>query len=325
MKSFTKVVTLFIALLVTLWVGLVPKDKVWANASGEQANQVIVGQSFDVAADQAYDTLVVIGSTGTLNGRVNELVVIGSDIEIGETAVVNRSMVNIGSHARVHPQATVRGEDVRVSLPESWAQSLSKGWGSWMAPGWMHDGGRQGGAQRVSWQMNVLWALGSWVAAVLLGALYMMIFPVFHRNSVDFLAANSGTSFGFGILGYLGVAPGVMILVITIIGILLVPAFLVAVAAFVGIGYISAAGFIGQRLKVRWSEASLRTEVYAMALGVLILKVVSLIPFFGGLVVAIVTTAGFGAVLRTLYVLIRSRRAVRPRDADGIDRGYAPA
>jgi hypothetical protein len=305
-------------LLVSPWLVTVAK----ANDSSAENNQVIVGQRFDVAADQVYDTLVVIGSTGSFNGQVSELVVIGSDIEIGETAVVGSSMVNIGSQTKIHPQASVRGEDIRVNIPQSWAQ----GWNSWMAPGWMYDGGHHGGAQRMSWQMSVLWAVGSWVAAVLLGALYILIFPVFHRESVNDLGAHPGATFGIGILGYLGVAPGVILLIVTIIGILLVPAFFVAVAALVGVGYVAAGGFIGRLLNIRWKEASVRTEVYAMALGVLILKVVTLIPFFGGLVVALATTAGFGAVLRTLYASIRRRRASQPRPGPTIDRGgYVPA
>lgn len=289
-------------------------------SSGEgesDSARILIGQNFSVGPNEIHESIVAVGSTGRVSGRVENLVIIGSDVEVDDTAQVTESLVVVGSQVNISPNAQISGEEVRVALPASWGALGAPAWRQWEAP-------VQGG-----WAGQLIWAFISWLATFALGALYIYLFPQFHARARQYLVERKGASFGLGVLGYLSVAPIIFLLVITLVGILLVPVFIFICIALVAIGQVTVAGTIGERFKTSLASS----PFWALAIGLLILRAVGLIPFFGGLAVLIGTTMGLGAVIRVLFerYQLHRKRPKRPTPGSSqaqtdqqVESGYAP-
>lgn len=287
-----KTLTYYFSILVILTFSLLSfgdSDNSWDN--GSKNKRVFMGDKFEIAPDETLDEVVVIGSKGIVKGKVEKLVVIGSDVSITDTASVIDTFVTIGSHTEIDPKAQIKAEQVRIALP-------GKGGGSqiYSRKGlWSNDLDN-----RENWFVaGIIWALLSGIFSLLIGFLYLNIAPRFHADNLAYIKANSVAAFGIGILGYLLVIPSILLLVVTIVGILLIPLFIVLLILSAVLGYLTVSAAIGERLKIKLGSTN--EVLWQMAAGVVMLKLVGLIPFLGTVVVFILSTAGFGAVLRHFF------------------------
>lgn len=301
--------------------------RVWADREADRAPgsdeeipaKVIIGQQFTIDGTDAFGDVVAIGSKGVVRGRVGNLVMIGSDVEVAANARVSESLVVIGSQTRIDPNALVRGEEVRVSLPRAW------GWGTW------HSLGSYWGSDIVerdlSWRARISWTFSSWLAAVALGVLYIYLVPAFHDQCRRYLVEHRGVSLGLGMLGFLAVTPVTLLLILTILGIILVPIFLIVCAVLVALGHFTVGAAIGGLFRFKVRQAAF----WELAAGLLVLKIIGLVPWIGTPLVTIATAMGLGAVLRSL--IARShwwkrgppRQAIPPRTESGSESEFAPA
>jgi cation transport ATPase len=102
--------------------------------------------------------------------------------------------------------------------------------------------------------------------------------------------------FLYGLLGVILIVPIALMLVISIIGIALIPIELLAFFLAALIGYIAVAIIIGKKI-LRALKNDDPNVVLSAVLGVLLLWLVGLIPFVGGIVKGIACITGLGAVI----------------------------
>jgi hypothetical protein len=99
-----------------------------------------------------------------------------------------------------------------------------------------------------------------------------------------------------GVLGTLAMPVLTVLLVVTIVGILLVPVQLIAILLAGILGYTALALLVGRALPIRTEKA---TGVIQLAAGTAIVVIVSEIPFVGVMAMITAWFLVFGAVLRS--------------------------
>jgi cytoskeletal protein CcmA (bactofilin family) len=101
-----------------------------------------------------------------------------------------------------------------------------------------------------------------------------------------------------GFLGAMALIPLAIVLCVTIIGIPVAVALMLAAPVAAALGFSAVAGELGLRVPVLRGR---KTQAMVLALGLFILLIVGHIPVLGVLVMIAATLMGFGAVIRTRF------------------------
>jgi uncharacterized RDD family membrane protein YckC len=136
----------------------------------------------------------------------------------------------------------------------------------------------------------------------LLGCLIVtLVFPRSVAASVGMLRAAPGRSFAAGILGLVVLPPLTLLLIMTGIGVFVVPlVFAGTIIAFV-FGHVAVFGGTGQKLGATLRADLLQKPWLAVIVGAVLFSLIYAVPYVGLFVWAAVLTIGFGAVLLALF------------------------
>ncbi|MFH1542076.1 MAG: hypothetical protein ABIE84_03180 [bacterium] len=150
---------------------------------------------------------------------------------------------------------------------------------------------------------------GAWL--IILKILSFLAFLVLVAVAIAFYGKNlalvSGTiekkisrTFWFGLLAILLIVPVVLLLAISLVGIVLIPAWLILVFIAGLFGYAAAAQYVGARL-AKLLKRKKTTQLGDTVLGLVTLMIIGIVPFLGGLIKAFVCLSGLGAVVLTRF------------------------
>ena len=139
-------------------------------------------------------------------------------------------------------------------------------------------------------------ALAKFVVFFLVGLLLLAVAPARLDRVTASLTRAPVRDVLVGVLGTLAMPVLTVLLVVTVVGILLVPVQLIAILVAGILGYTALALFIGRALPIRTEKA---TAVVQLAVGTAIVVVISEIPFVGILAMVTAWFLVFGAVLRS--------------------------
>jgi hypothetical protein len=273
-----------IALLVFCWLG--PAS---AFAAGPKERIVIVG---DVLVDRGQTTKDVVVADGdvTVRGTVDgDVVAANGDVAI--RGHVTGDVVTFAGTATLGRRAHVDGDvaygDKRPVV----------------APG-AQVGGKVkkfkpadigGGAIALS--------IGVWVAvtvsALVLGLILLALFPKAADAVARTAKATTGRAALVGLLTFILIPIVGVIALITVVGIPLGVGLLFAMLPIYGLAYTTSAFIVGRLVSKQGGR------IVAFIIGLVILRVLALVPFLGGLVWFLATILGLGA----LFVSARRARA----------------
>jgi hypothetical protein len=124
--------------------------------------------------------------------------------------------------------------------------------------------------------------------------------------------------FRCGLIGFVGavaLVPSTLLLLLSVIGIPVVPLLWGAVALAVLMGSVAMAHAFGLRIP---NIAQGKTQAVVLAVGVLILTVVGLIPYLGPLAICVIGMLGLGAVIRTRFGTKKSPPPAAPPPAEAL-------
>jgi hypothetical protein len=249
--------------------------------------EVVVGREFYFGGGHMPGTLVAIGSSGTIDGAIADVILLGSSARLGPHANVHERMLSLGSRIERAAGARVTAQHVHFGVP---AGSFGHG----------RD------AARSDLGARVLASLFGLLASLGLGALCLRFAPVFSRRVTERLRARPWRALGSGLLHYLLVVPAALLLVLTVIGIPLLPLYFVIVVALIGSGYVASAAVVGQL-----ATPALRGWKGLLS-GLAIAAAISWVPILGGLFAFFAATFGFGALTQTVHESLRARRRRPP-------------
>ena len=166
-------------------------------------------------------------------------------------------------------------------------------------------------------------SLVGWVGSTILYALVaMLIIALAQRQTLAIknrIRERFWPTFGWGLLGAVVVVPVVtVLLIISIVGILaLLPWALVVFATFL-FGAVGAAVLVGD-LVLPWLGSKNESLLLAGVVGVLIVRLVGLIPVAGAIAVGVLWIVGFGAAFMAFWDWRREKRERGEGRADEAD------
>lgn len=230
-----------------------------------------------------------INVTGEIFGPIE---LSGERIEVGEQARIHGDLVYASSEAiKIHPLAQVEGKITRRPKRLEAAEPAAT------VPG-----------------LKPLRPLV--IAGILaLAMLALAVFPRVTASSTRTLAAAPVRSLGMGIALFFSVPPVAVLLVITIIGIPIGIALLAIQALALVFGYVITALLVAQGLGRTVGRHTLAGwQQYAfMAAAIVVLALVTSIPYLGAIVLLLASSAGLGALVLQRF----SRRNARtPTESD---------
>jgi hypothetical protein len=208
------------------------------------------------------------------------LTVIGGDLQVdGE---VDGDVVDIGGTVSQSPGAIVRGH----------VNGVSQDYTDPVAP-WL--GANRGDIMAQNYKTFLRLAYN---IVILLA---FLIFPVRVRMALDRVEKHPGLSATAGVLALIAVFPVALLLLISIIGIPLLPLEFLAVVAGVLIGQAALGLLVGRRLYELIRPQTTPSPLAALIIGLVVLTAAELVPVLGGLVLALVWMIGLGAAILAFF------------------------
>jgi cytoskeletal protein CcmA (bactofilin family) len=276
--------TAVIALLVFCWV--LPAS---AFAAGPKERIVIVG---DVLVDRGQTTKDVVVADGdiTVRGTVDgDVVAANGDVAIrghvtgdvvtfagtatlGRRAQVDGDVAYGDKKPRVAPGAQIGGKVKKFKAEDLGGGAIALRIGLWLAVT---------------------------ISALVLGLILLALFPKAADAVARTAKARTGRAFLVGVLLFVLIPIIGVIALITVIGIPLGAGLLLAMLPIYGLAYTASAFVVGRLVSKQGAR------ILAFIIGLVVLRVLALVPFLGGIVWFLATILGLGA----LFVAAQRARA----------------
>ena len=251
--------------------------------AGEQADVVLVGQGDATVVDATVNTVVVLdGHLILRDATVETVLVVGGSVDLQGTTRVLGDIRSIESTvdraATAVVDGSIKGVDAELLLV-----------GSFLVPALF------------------LFALGMALATLVAGLVLVAIASRQVRAAERLIVREPGSVFVVGLLAAILTPVLAVIAIVTIVGAPLGVALLLAVMpALAFVGYLVAAIFLGERILGNDVSQPAGERPYGAALvGIVVLGVIGLVPGVGGVVTAIASVFGLGAVLVLAWRTIR--------------------
>jgi hypothetical protein len=259
------------------------------------------------------DSVVAVMGNTYVNSKIGgDVVAVFGDVELGPEAEVSGDVVSVGGIITRDPAAVVHGNVNEVTLPVHVGQL------DWSRP-WIRHALLYGRPLATDPGLGWAWAIAFGFLAFYV--LLAVMFPAGVRRCVHTLETQPGASFLTAMLSLLITPMLVLVLLITVIGIAVLPFvwFALFVMGLFGKAVILAA--IGGRV-IGGIEGPVIKVPAAVLVGGGILLLLYLVPIIGNILYVLTGFLGFGVVAYTLLTESKAKRAPR---MDAIPPGGGPS
>jgi len=249
------------------------------------SERVVLGQSLSIGAEETVDKAVAVGGSVTVAGHVRrDAVAVGGSVTLLPGARVEGDAVAIGGAVSVEEGATLEGDNVSLggTIP-TMVGSMTR----WAVGGRPHLRSMFGFASRMT-RAVLLYVIALLIAAA---------FPGAFLRVKTYLVDRPGLSALGGLALILGFLPLCVLLAVTIVGIPLIPVAALLLVALLLFGFTVSAGWLGERMPFLREK----TPVKAVALGGVVLALVSLVPWLGTATLVLVAAFAAGAALLSRF------------------------
>lgn len=257
-----------------------------ANAKISYGSMAIFGSDAHVGPGENYDSVVVLWGTLDFNGRAKDMVVVGGKVKLRRGAEVTQSLVLMGGSLDQEDGATIAGDTVTVQAPTGLYKAIvliipmiaALFVGAW----WFIT--------------TLLWLCFSW----LFGALSLYFLTKTRRRSLWLLDNRKFNSFLWALGVSLAFVPGLIFLIISIIGIVFIPMYLLIFGTAYYLSYILSATWIGtvvgRKLGKNWSWP------FALFIGLFLTSLIgTCIPWLGKFILFGISVLASGALWQALF------------------------
>jgi uncharacterized RDD family membrane protein YckC len=295
-----------------------------APAVERQRAVVRMGQGYALDAGRVAEEIVVIGGDVRVDGHVEgDVVVVLGGAHVGPTAVVDGDLVIVAGDGTIADGASVGGDLVvtagSLDAPASFAPGGehviigTPGFGPvWRAVApWITRG--------LMWGRPIVPDLGwIWLVVAFVFVVYASLNLVFDRPvraCADTLAERPLTAFLTGLLVMLLVSPLSLLLVMSVVGVFVVPFLYCAVAFAWVIGRIAVARAVGMTMASEGSDGSRLLAFRAFAIGSAAIVLAYMVPALGFVAWALIGVFGLGAAALALAARYRQEHPAAALDA----------
>jgi hypothetical protein len=242
-------------------------------------NLVRFGGDVSVPANQTVENASAFGGNVTVlpNARVlDTAIAFGGDIILKAGARVDGDAYSFGGKIVQEPGAIIGGEKATFSDRHGMM------YGSY---------GRQ--SFFAQYFFSAMFRICAAVVAAILGLIVLQTSPQFLTDLAIKLRQDPGLTALWGIGGIVAIIFGTVFLAITLIGIPLIPLLSLSAVVTSLFGSLGVALFVGESLDKNAKQPTSQQFL----IGLVILTVLALIPFVGGLVVFLINLFGLGVIL----------------------------
>ncbi|MBX9252600.1 hypothetical protein H1Q63_01105 [Desmonostoc muscorum CCALA 125] len=241
-------------------------------------NLIRFGGSVTVPENQVVENALAFGGSVTVspNARVlDTAIAFGGDVILKKGVRVDGDAYSFGGKIVQEPGAIITGERATFSDRHGMMHGSNRGRGSFF------------------FTISPIFRISNAVLAAILGLIILHTNPQFLPNLATKLHQHPTLAVLWGMGAIVAIIFVSVFLAITLIGIPLIPLLSLTAIVTSLVGSLAVALFIGQRLfsNGNWSLQQ------QFLVGLAILTVLTLIPFFGGLVVFLVNLFGLGVIL----------------------------
>ncbi|RZA09077.1 MAG: hypothetical protein EOP11_02825 [Proteobacteria bacterium] len=255
----------------------------------KEGNALLGAEEASIQAGEVYKTIVLLWGNLAVHGQVDEVVVLSGKVTFFPGAKLNQSLVMMGGAFETMPGAQVSQDKVSLRSPGILWRILRSGGNIWRDHiGWVAK------AAGLAITLGIFW---------LLGLLFFKVFPKLRALTADRLAQEWPQNLIAGLLGSTIVPVLGVLLVISLIGILALPIYLLLLIIAGVISYLAAAMWAGHRLLPPKAGRGINHLGFFFGLSAL-----QLCWFVGGwavLPVLLLWTLGWGSLVRSLRGLWR--------------------
>ena len=255
--------------------------------------------------------VVVVSGTADVTGTVDgDVAVVAGTAKLSRTAQVKRNLITLGSALQVDPSAKIDLNRIQLTVANDFNDLR------WLA-NWVTHGLLR--ARPFPPQLGWVWA---WIGVFLgLHILLAAVFPQTTQTTVNILGQRPVGSFFTGLLVLFLAAPLAGLLLISGVGVTVLPFLACAIVAALVLGKLALFLLSGRRLGGVLKHPVLLQPVTALVVGSAVFYVLYMIPVVGFLALGLATTIGLGAAVLTVISRLRQESAVAV--AAGV--GGAPA
>lgn len=268
-------------------------------ASEPQEREIVkIGEDITITWGERVTEAAAIGGDVTVEGEVaHDVVAVGGTVFLGPYARIGGDVTSIGGTIVQQDGASVHGKISVIQTPDlsRLTTLLSRCHLPEITP--------------LFFQFS---SLGSFIGFFLLGLLIVALMPSTVGQIAFMLEHHLLQSMFWGILGLVLIVPIGVVLLISIVGIVLIPLEIIGVACGLLLGSIAAAQLAGKKI-LRSLTQSDQSIMWETVFGLLIFFAISWVPFLGWLVIALLTFLGFGGLLAHLT---RRSRATAETEAE---------
>lgn len=254
--------------------------------SAEANNIIKIGGDVTIEAQQKANNVVVVGGQITVNGLVegNVIAAVGS-IVLTNKAVVRGNVVCVGGVV-----AQGNGSQVYGYITEINSSNISSAIAAVLSGDWE------------GWPLIINFIYLCFLAVMFIIALLMAILIPRPLIAIANMIQNNKTkSFFWGFFATLMIPPFFFLLIISIIGIALIPLIFAALLLTFVIGFIGVSALIGNFILTKIFRKHQKSLVLETILGLILLWSIGWLPYIGWMVKMIAIMFGLGGVLLILF------------------------
>jgi hypothetical protein len=244
------------------------------------ANLIRFGGSVTVPENQVVENALAFGGNVTVspNARVvDTAIAFGGDVILQKGARVEGDAYSFGGKIVQEPGAIVSGEKATFSDRHGMMYGSDRGRSSFFT----------------QYFLSAIFRISAAVVAAILGLIILQTSPQFLQNLATKLRQHPSLTALWGGGAIVAIVFVSVFLAITLIAIPLLPLLILTAIVTSLVGSLGVALFVGECL-IRKGDRSLQQR---FLVGLAILTVLSLLPFFGGLVVFLINLFGLGVIL----------------------------
>lgn len=244
-----------------------------------QGNMVAFGGGVSTEGTVGGD-MVAFGGNATVNGPVGgDIIVFGGSVRLGANAVVGGEIVTFGGSVSVHQDAVVGG-----MIRENPIEALLNGTN-------LFDG-----IASISFFIPFWFKVASGILMLTLGWLIGILVSK-NTEQVSRTISDEGLkAFGVGLLAKLLAIPITLALLVTIIGIPLIPLFWLVYWLAQLLGMAALGLLLGRAMMDKLNREGVSFGI-SLFLGLLVLTLIGQVPFLGAITLFILKSVALGAVL----------------------------
>jgi hypothetical protein len=254
--------------------------------AGEQADVVVIVEGVATIEGQVNTVVALNGSAILTGAQVETIVAVGSDIQLNPGTVVSGDVMAIDSPVEQVGDAAVLGEFTDLG-------AMLVAMGAILVPAFF------------------LFWIGTGLAAIAAGVLLAGLASRQVRMAEAVISREPVKTFLVGLFGLIVIPIVAIGMMVTVIGAPLGLGVLFQLWPLIAfVGYLVAGIWIGEWLLARFQPGAVRDRPYvAAAIGVVVLQLIAIVPVVG-IITAVASLFGFGAVLLLAWRTLTFRPSV---------------